>query len=73
MALVDQLSLSSLRNGRHVIRACCTRTGECNFSWEVDINQAIQNCGDITLPELRRKLCCPQCNAPITTTLSLMK
>jgi hypothetical protein len=71
--MVDQLSLSSLRNGGYMIRACCTRSGECNFSWEVDIDRAIQNYGDITLPELRGKLCCPRCNAPITTTLSLTK
>lgn len=71
--MVDQVMLSSLLNGKYVLRASCTQRGECNSSWEIDINQAMQTLGDISLAELRRKLHCPQCNAPITTTLILMK
>jgi hypothetical protein len=72
-AMVDQMLLSSLLNGKYVLRASCTRKGECNCSWEIDINQAVQTMGDIPLPELRQKLRCPECDAPITTTLISLK
>ena len=42
VAMVDEVLLSSLRHGRYVLRAFCTR-GECNCSWEVDVAQAVQN------------------------------
>jgi hypothetical protein len=71
--MVEQVILSSLRNGRYVLRASCTRGVECNSSWEIDINQTIESFGDITLTELRRNLRCLQCNGPIVTTLTSMK
>ena len=71
--MADQVVLLSfLRNGKYVVRATCTQSGACISSWEVDLDQSIQALGDITITELRRQLRCPQCNAPITTTLSLM-
>jgi hypothetical protein len=70
--MVDKVLLSSLSDRRYVIRAHCTK-GECNCSWKVDIAEAVQNHGDIPFADLRQKLHCPQCNAPITTTLTSLK
>jgi hypothetical protein len=72
-AMVDQVPLSSLRNGKYVLRVTCTRAGECFSSWEVDIDQTVRTLGDISLSELRGKLRCAQCNAPIMTTLISLK
>ena len=72
VAMVDKVLLSSLRRGRYVLRAFCTKA-ECNSSWDVDIAQAEQTLGDISFTELRRRLRCPQCDAPISTTLTSLK
>jgi hypothetical protein len=72
VAMVDKVLLSSLRRGRYVLRAFCTKA-ECNSSWEVNIAQAEQTLGDIPFTELRRRLRCPQCDAPISTTLTSLK
>jgi hypothetical protein len=73
LPMADQILLSALRNGKYVVRATCTQSGECTSSWEVDLDQSIQTLGDVSLAELRQSLRCPRCNAPITTTLSLTK
>ena len=70
--MVDKVLLSSLRDGRYVLRAYCTK-GECSCSWKVDIAEAVQTLGDIPFTDLRQKLRCPQCDAPITTTLTSLK
>jgi hypothetical protein len=70
--MVDNVLLSSLSAGKYVLRAFCTKE-ECNCSWEVDIAQVVQTLGDIPFTELRRKLRCPQCDAPISTTLTSLK
>jgi hypothetical protein len=70
--MADQILLSFLRNGKYVVRATCTQGGTCTSSWEVDLDQAIQTFGDVSLTALRQSLSCPRCKGPITTTLSLM-
>jgi hypothetical protein len=70
-AMANQVPLSSIRRGKYVLRASCIQGAECNYSWQVDIDQTIMVLGDISLAELRRKLSCPRCDGPIATTLSL--
>ena len=70
--MVDEVLLSSLRHGRYVLRAFCTKS-ECSRSWEVDVAEAVRTLGDMPFTELRRKLRCPQCDAPISTTLTSLK
>jgi len=70
--MANQMLLSALRDSEHVLRAHCSRSGECFTAWEVDLDHAIQSFGDIPLAALRRRLSCPRCNAPITTTLALL-
>ena len=67
--MVDEVKLSSLRGGRFLLRACCTRQEVCGFSWEIEFDEAMRVLGDISLAELRAQLRCRQCDAPITTTL----
>ena len=59
--MADQTLLSFLRNGKYVVRATCTQSGTCTFSWEVDLDQAIQTFGDVSLTALRQSLSCPRC------------
>lgn len=54
-----------------MLRASCIQGVACNYSWQVDIDHAIETLGDITLSELRRELSCPRCDGSIATTLSL--
>lgn len=71
--MATEALLSSIRPGRYVVRAFCTRGEACKTSWEIDIAQAMQALGDIPFTELRQKLRCPQCDARITTTLTSLK
>ena len=71
--MVDKVRLSSLRGGRYSLRASCIQQGDCYSSWEIDFDDAMGTMGDITLAELRGKLRCPKCNAPIATTLISLK
>jgi hypothetical protein len=64
-----EVLLSSLDDGKHVLRASCTRGG-CWHFWQIEIGQVIQTLGDMTLAELRGRLRCEKCNAPVTTTLT---
>jgi hypothetical protein len=73
VAMVNEVLLSSLRPDKYVLRAFCSRAEECRTAWEVDIAQAVQTLGDIPFKELRQNLRCPQCDAPITMTLSSLK
>lgn len=68
----SQVPLSSLDDGKDVLRAHCTRVG-CWHSWQIEIGQIIQTLGDMTLAELRGRLRCEKCNAPVTTTLTRLK
>jgi hypothetical protein len=58
--MVEPVTLSSLRNGRYLLRASCTRGVECNSISEIDINQAIESFGDITLTGVASKLPLPK-------------
>jgi len=71
--MADEVLLSSVRHGRYVLRAFCTQKGECSCSWEIDTAQALKTLGDMPFKELRQKLRCPQCDAPISTTLTSLK
>jgi hypothetical protein len=68
-SMVDLVQLSSVRNERCALHACCTQRGACDYWWEIDIDQTIQILGDLTLGQLRQELRCPRCHAPVTTTL----
>jgi hypothetical protein len=56
-----------------LLRASCIQQDACLSSWEIDFDEAMRTLGDVTLPELRAKLRCPKCNAPIATTLISLK
>ena len=70
----NSVSLSSLRNC--LLRALCSRGFEFSASWDVDIEEAIQTFGNITLGEMRQKLYCrARClqamlNAPLSADVT---
>ena len=71
--MYGQVLVSSLRNGEYVLRAFCTEQEVCKSRWEVNLDEVIGTLGDMTLAELRQQIRCPQCDAPITTTLVSLK
>lgn len=71
--MASEVKLSSLRGERYLLRASCIQQDVCLSSWEIDFDDAMRTLGDVTLPELRAKLRCPKCNAPIATTLISLK